>query len=521
MELTTNIFILISIAAVLGVGIGILIQKQKNTKLLDDAETKAKDLLSQAKREGDRIKSEKILQAKERFIELKSEHEKLIFNRENKISETENRSREKENKLNKELNRSKSLTHNLNNKNESLDKKLSKLESKQEALNLLHDSQVEKLETISGLSAAAAKKELISSLEKKAQSEAMAFAQQSLEEAKLTVEQEAKKMIINTIQRIGTEESIENCVSVFNLDADDVKGRIIGREGRNIRAIEAATGVEIIVDDTPEAIILSCFDPVRREVARLSLHRLVSDGRIHPARIEEVVNKTTEQIQNEIVEVGKRTVIDLGVHGLNPELIKIVGRMKYRSSYGQNLLQHSREVAKLCGVMASELGLNPKLAKRAGLLHDIGKVPEEETETPHAILGMEWAEKYGEKKEVCNAIGAHHDEIEMTSLFSPIVQVCDAISGARPGARRQVLESYVQRLKDLEKIAYDFNGVNKAYAIQAGRELRVIVESDKVSDDQSAELSFQISQKIQTEMTYPGQVKVTVIRETRAVNVAK
>jgi ribonuclease Y len=409
----------------------------------------------------------------------------------------------------------------LDQKNESLDKKLSKLESKQEALNLLHDSQVEKLETISGLSAAAAKKELVSSLEKKAQSEAMAFAQQSLEEAKLTVEQEAKKIIINTIQRIGTEESIENCVSVFNLDSDDVKGRIIGREGRNIRAIEAATGVEIIVDDTPEAIILSCFDPVRREIARLSLHRLVSDGRIHPARIEEVVNKTTKQIQNEIVEVGKRTVIDLGVHGLNPELIKIVGRMKYRSSYGQNLLQHSREVAKLCGVMASELGLNPKLAKRAGLLHDIGKVPEEETETPHAILGMEWAEKYGEKKEVCNAIGAHHDEIEMTSLFSPIVQVCDAISGARPGARRQVLDSYVQRLKDLENIAYDFNGVNKAFAIQAGRELRVIVESEKVSDDQSAELSFQISQKIQTEMTYPGQVKVTVIRETRAVNVAK
>ena len=521
MELTTNIFILISIAAVLGVGIGIVIQKQKNTKLLDDAETKAKDLLSQAKREGDRIKSEKILQAKERFIELKSEHEKLIFNREKKISETENRLKEKENKLNKELNRSKSLTHNLDQKNESLDKKLSKLESKQEALNLLHDSQVEKLETISGLSAAAAKKELVSSLEKKAQSEAMAFAQQSLEEAKLTVEQEAKKIIINTIQRIGTEESIENCVSVFNLDSDDVKGRIIGREGRNIRAIEAATGVEIIVDDTPEAIILSCFDPVRREIARLSLHRLVSDGRIHPARIEEVVNKTTKQIQNEIVEVGKRTVIDLGVHGLNPELIKIVGRMKYRSSYGQNLLQHSREVAKLCGVMASELGLNPKLAKRAGLLHDIGKVPEEETETPHAILGMEWAEKYGEKKEVCNAIGAHHDEIEMTSLFSPIVQVCDAISGARPGARRQVLDSYVQRLKDLENIAYDFNGVNKAYTIQAGRELRVIVESEKVSDDQSAELSFQISQKIQTEMTYPGQVKVTVIRETRAVDVAK
>jgi ribonuclease Y len=521
MELTTNIIIYLSIAIVIGVVLGVFIQKRKNTKQKDDAKAEVKEILNQARREADRIKSEKILQAKERFIELKSEHEKVIFQREKKISEVENRLREKENKLGKELNRNKNLSHSLDQKNESLEKRLEKLEVKQKELDSSHEIQVEKLESISGLSADEAKKELISSLQNKAESEAMAFAQQSLEEAKLTVEQEAKKIIINTIQRIGTEESIENCVSVFNLDSDDVKGRIIGREGRNIRAIEAVTGVEIIVDDTPEAIILSCFDPVRREIARLSLHRLVTDGRIHPARIEEVVNKITKQIHNEIVEVGKRTVIDLGVHGLNPELIKIIGRMKYRSSYGQNLLQHSREVAKLCGVMASELGLNPKLAKRAGLLHDIGKVPEEETETPHAILGMEWAEKYGEKKEVCNAIGAHHDEIEMTSLLSPIVQVCDAISGARPGARRQVLDSYVQRLKDLENIAYDFNGVNKAYAIQAGRELRVIVESEKVSDDQSAELSFQISQKIQTDMTYPGQVKVTVIRETRAVNVAK
>jgi ribonuclease Y len=521
MELTTNIIIYLSIAIVIGVLLGVFIQKRKNTKQKDDAKAEVKEILNQARREADRIKSEKILQAKERFIELKSEHEKVIFQREKKISEVENRLREKENKLGKELNRNKNLSHSLDQKNESLEKRLEKLEVKQKELDSSHEIQVEKLESISGLSADEAKKELISSLQNKAESEAMAFAQQSLEEAKLTVEQEAKKIIINTIQRIGTEESIENCVSVFNLDSDDVKGRIIGREGRNIRAIEAVTGVEIIVDDTPEAIILSCFDPVRREIARLSLHRLVTDGRIHPARIEEVVNKITKQIHNEIVEVGKRTVIDLGVHGLNPELIKIIGRMKYRSSYGQNLLQHSREVAKLCGVMASELGLNPKLAKRAGLLHDIGKVPEEETETPHAILGMEWAEKYGEKKEVCNAIGAHHDEIEMTSLLSPIVQVCDAISGARPGARRQVLDSYVQRLKDLENIAYDFNGVNKAYAIQAGRELRVIVESEKVSDDQSAELSFQISQKIQTDMTYPGQVKVTVIRETRAVNVAK
>ncbi len=521
MEVNTNMIIFITIAILIGVGLGIFIQRRKNTKKLDDANVEAKEIINQSRREAERIKSEKMLQAKERFIELKSDHEKVIFQREKKISDLESRLRDKENKLNNDLNRNKNLSHSLEQKNESLQKRLEKLDAKQRELEASHKIQVEKLETISGLSADEAKKELISSLEKKAESEAMAFAQQSLEEAKLTVEQEAKKIIINTIQRIGTEESIENCVSVFNLDSDDVKGRIIGREGRNIRAIEAATGVEIIVDDTPEAIILSCFDPVRREVARLSLHRLVTDGRIHPARIEEVVNKTTKQIQNEIVEVGKRTVIDLGVHGLNPELIKIIGRMKYRSSYGQNLLQHSREVAKLCGVMASELGLNPKLAKRAGLLHDIGKVPEEETETPHAILGMEWAEKYGENKEVCNAIGAHHDEIEMTSLFSPIVQVCDAISGARPGARRQVLDSYVQRLKDLENIAYDFNGVNKAYAIQAGRELRVIVESEKVTDDQSAELSFQISQKIQTDMTYPGQVKVTVIRETRAVNVAK
>lgn len=521
MEVNSNMIIFIAIAILIGIGVGIFIQRRKNFKELNDTNTEAKEIINQSKREADRIKSEKMLQAKERFIELKSEHEKVIFQREKKISDVESRLRDKENKLNNELNRNKNLSHSLEQKMESLEKRLEKVDAKKKELEVSHQIQVEKLETISGLSADEAKKELISSLEKKAESEAMAFAQQSLEEAKLTVEQEAKKIIISTIQRIGTEESIENCVSVFNLDSDDVKGRIIGREGRNIRAIEAATGVEIIVDDTPEAIILSCFDPVRREIARLSMHRLVTDGRIHPARIEEVVNKTTKQIQNEIVEVGKRTVIDLGVHGLNPELIKLIGRMKYRSSYGQNLLQHSREVAKLCGVMASELSLNPKLAKRAGLLHDIGKVPEEETETPHAILGMEWAEKYGEKKEVCNAIGAHHDEIEMTSLFSPVVQVCDAISGARPGARRQVLDSYVQRLKDLENIAYDFNGVNKAYAIQAGRELRVIVESAKVTDDQSAELSFQISQKIQTDMTYPGQVKVTVIRETRAVNVAK
>ena len=374
---------------------------------------------------------------------------------------------------------------------------------------------------ISGLSAEEAKSQLVESLRDTAKADAMSLIQDTIEDAKLTAKQEAKKIIITTIQRIGTEEAIENCVSVFNLESDEVKGRIIGREGRNNRAIEAATGVEIIVDDTPEAIILSCFDTVRREIARLSLHKLVTDGRIHPARIEEVVKKTKKEIDDEIIDIGKRTVIDLGIHGLHPELIKTVGRMKYRSSYGQNLLQHSREVAKLCGVMASELGLNPKLAKRAGLLHDIGKVPDTETEVPHAILGMQWAEKYGEKPEICNAIGAHHDEIEMNSLYSPIVQVCDAISGARPGARRQILDSYIKRLKDLEDIAFGFGGVKKAYAIQAGRELRVIVESDKVTDDKAANLSFEISQKIQTDMTYPGQVKVTVIRETRAVNIAK
>ena len=406
-------------------------------------------------------------------------------------------------------------------KKEETEHRLQTLEKKQEEIDRLHKSQVLQLEVISGMSAEEAKKQLTDSLRSEAQADAMAYIQNTIEEAKLTAHQEARKIIINTIQRIGTEEAVDNCVSVFNLESDEVKGRIIGREGRNIRALEAATGVEIIVDDTPEAIILSCFDSVRREIARLSLHKLVTDGRIHPARIEEVVEKTTKQIEEEIVEIGKRTVIDLGIHGLHPELVKCVGRMKYRSSYGQNLLQHSREVAKLCGVMAAELGLNPKLAKRAGLLHDIGKVPQVESETPHALLGMEWAEKYGEKAEVCNAIGAHHDEIEMTSLLSPIVQVCDAISGARPGARRQVLDSYIQRLKDLEDAAFTFQGVKKAYAIQAGRELRVIVESEKVSDDKAAELSFNLSQKIQTDMTYPGQVKVTVIRETRAVNIAK
>ena len=509
--------------AVLLVGffLGGLLGRGKSKERMADANKEAKDLLRKTTLEAEALKKEKMLQAKEHFIELKLNHEREVSNREQKIVVAENQLREKENKVQKEYKTNTDFKRNLERKEEVLTQKLTEIESKEEKLEAKLKVQIEKLEEISNLSAEEAKSELMESLKDKARADAMAYIQNSIEEAKLTAQQDAKKIVINTIQRIGTEEAIDNCVSIFNLDSDDVKGRIIGREGRNIRVLEAETGVEIIVDDTPEAIILSCFDPVRREIARLAMHRLVSDGRIHPARIEEVVNKTRKQVENEIIEVGKRTIIELGIHGLHPELVKIVGRMKYRSSYGQNLLQHSREVAKLCGVMASELGLNPKLAKRAGLLHDIGKVPEEEVETPHALLGMEWAEKYGEKPDVCNAIGAHHDEIEMTSLLSPIVQVCDAISGARPGARRQVLDSYVQRLKDLEKIAYDFNGVNKAYAIQAGRELRVFVESERVSDDHAARLSFEISQKIQTDMTYPGQVKVTVIRETRAVNVAK
>jgi ribonuclease Y len=519
---TIIIFIIIGIVGVaIGFGFAKYLEKNNASHLLKSAKKNAVSILKTANAEAETVKKDKMLQAKERFIELKSEHEKVIFSREKKISEAEKRTRDKESQTSSELAKSKKINANLEDKQKSLQDRISMVEKRTVDLDKMHRSQVEQLEVISSLSAEDAKGQLMETLKEEAKTSAMAFIRNSAEEAKMTAQQEAKKIIITTIQRIGTEEAVENCVSVFNLESDDVKGRIIGREGRNIRAIEAATGVEIIVDDTPDAIILSCFDSVRREIARLSLHKLVTDGRIHPARIEEIVRKTTKQIEEEIVEVGKRTIIDLGIHGLQPELIKAVGRMKYRSSYGQNLLQHSREVAKLCGVMASELGLNPKLAKRAGLLHDIGKVPENETEIPHAILGMQWAEKYGEKPEVCNAIGAHHDEIEMTSLLSPIVQVCDAISGARPGARRQVLDSYIQRLKDLEDIAFGFNGVNKAYAIQAGRELRVMVESDKVTDDKAAELSFEISQKIQTDMTYPGQVKVTVIRETRAVTIAK
>ncbi|MDH5412800.1 MAG: ribonuclease Y [Flavobacteriaceae bacterium] len=510
-----------TVGLIIGFVIAKALEKNKASLILKNARKQASSILKEAKIDAEALKKDKILQAKEKFIELKSEHEKVIFSRDKKVSDAEQRIREKESKVSLELDKSTKLNKSLEDKISDYNHRLEFLEKKKVESDKMHKRQVEQLEVISGLSADDAKKELVESLREEAKTDAMAFIQDTLEEAKLTAQQEAKKVVLTTIQRIGVEQTVENCVSVFNLESDDVKGRIIGREGRNIRAIEAATGVEIIVDDTPEAIILSCFDPVRREIARLSLHKLVTDGRIHPARIEEIVEKTKKEIDEEIIDVGKRTVIDLGIHGLHPELIKIVGRMKYRSSYGQNLLQHSREVANLCALMAAELGLNPKVAKRAGLLHDIGKVPENESELPHALLGKEWAEKYGEKPDVCNAIGAHHDEIEMKSLIAPIVQVCDGISGARPGARRQVLDSYIQRLKDLEDVAFGFTGVQKAYAIQAGRELRVIVESEKVDDIKASELSFNISQKIQNDMTYPGQVRVTVIRETRAVSIAK
>ncbi|MDC0478407.1 ribonuclease Y [Flavobacteriaceae bacterium] len=523
MELTSSTIIFSLCGILIGFIIAKIFEKSNAAKIIEDAKKEASSILKSADKKGESLKKDKILQAKEKFIELKSEHEKVIYAREDKIKSLERSVTDKESNASKLLKIQSELNSDLELKSKDFDKKINNLDKKRIELDKERENQIKQLEVISGLSKQDAKDQLLNSIKEEAKSDAMKFIQNRMEEAKMTVEQDAKKIIINTIQRIGTEESIDNCVSVFNIESDDVKGRIIGREGRNIRALESATGVEIIVDDTPEAIILSCFDSIRREIARLSLHKLVTDGRIHPARIEEIVKKTEKQIDQEIIEIGKRTVIDLGIHGLHPELIKVVGRMKYRSSYGQNLLQHSREVSKLCGIMAAELGIDAKLAKRAGLLHDIGKVPssEKDAETPHAILGMQWAEKYGEKDEVCNAIGAHHDEIEMKFLLSPVVQVCDAISGARPGARRQVLDSYIERLKNLEEIALDFEGVQKAYAIQAGRELRVIVESEKVNDDIASKLSFDISQKIQTDMTYPGQVKVTVIRETRAVNIAK
>ena len=478
-------------------------------------------IIENAKKEAEQIRKEKILQAKERFIELKSEHEKEIVKKNNDINNSTQRIKQKENSLNQKLAEVNKKDSKIKQIQSNLQDQKSILEKKENELDKLHKKQVEDLEQISNLSAKQAKEQLIETLKDKAKTDALEIIQNTIEEAKLTAKQDARKIVIQTIQRIATEEAIENAVSVFNIDNDAVKGRIIGREGRNIRAIEAATGVDIIVDDTPGAIIISCFDSVRREIARLSLHKLVTDGRIHPARIEEVVSKTRNEIDEEIVQIGKKTTIDLGIHGLHPELIKMVGRMRYRSSYGQNLLQHSRETANLCATMAAELGLNTQYAKRAGLLHDIGKVSADDAETPHAIIGMKMAEKYGEKKDVCNAIGSHHDEIEMTTLIAPLVQVCDGVSGARPGARRAITDEYIKRIKELEETAMGYPGVLKSYAIQAGRELRVVVESEKVNDEMASKLSFQISDKIQNEMTYPGQVKVTVIRETRVVSYAK
>jgi ribonuclease Y len=482
---------------------------------------KKESLIAEAEAKGETIRKDKELKAKERFLELKEKHDIAIKDRTRKIQSAEDRVKSKETKLNKDLEYQKRAQNNTERIQKDLEDQITAVKTKQSELESTRQKAVTLLEDISGLSAEEAKTQLGEQLKDKARAQASEQIQEILDEAKLKANTEAKKIVIQSIQRVATEHAVENSVSVFNIESDDIKGRIIGREGRNIRALEAATGVEFIVDDTPEAIILSCFDPVRREIARLSIHQLVSDGRIHPARIEEVVKKTTKNIEEEIAEIGKRTCIDLGIHGLKNELVRMVGRMKYRSSYGQNLLQHSREVANLCATMAAELGINTKLAKRAGLLHDIGKVSDEESELPHAILGMKLAEKYGENQEVCNAIGAHHDEIEMKYMISPIVQVCDAISGARPGARREVVESYIQRLKDLENLALGYEGVSKSYAIQAGRELRVLVESERVTDAQANQLSFDISQKIQEEMTYPGQVKVTVIRETRAINIAK
>lgn len=478
-------------------------------------------IITDAEAEAEVIRKEKILQAREKFLQLKSEHEKAINEKNNKIAQAENRIRQKEQGLNQ---KTEELQRKLNDNDairSNLNIQLELVEKKGEELARLHKQQVEKLETISGMSADEARNQLIESLKEEARAQAASSVNEIIEEARLTAGREARRIVINSIQRVATETAIENAVTVFHIDSDEIKGRIIGREGRNIRALEAATGIEIVVDDTPEAIVLSGFDPVRREVARLALHQLVTDGRIHPARIEEVVEKTKKQIEEEVMETGKRTAIDLGIHGLHPELVRLVGKMKYRSSYGQNLLQHSREVANLSAIMASELGLNPKIARRAGLLHDIGKVSDEEPEMPHAVFGMKLAEKYKEKPEIANAIGSHHDETEMTSVYAPIVQVCDAISGARPGARREVVESYIKRLKELESLALQYPGVTKTYAIQAGRELRVIVGAEKVTDQDAEKLSTDIARKIQDEMTYPGQVKITVIRETRAVSYAK
>ncbi len=494
----------------------------KNTKQkIEEAEAQARKLVADAQTNAETIKQQKQLEAKEKFLALRAEHDKEVLDRNRKLSETENRARQKEQSINakadqldKQIKENEAIKDNLNRQIEVVNLKRTELEKHQE-------EHIRRLEKIAGLTADEAKKQLVESLKQEAHTQALALQQEIVDDARQKANKEARKIIIQTIQRTAAEQAIENSITVFNLESDEIKGQIIGREGRNIRAIEAATGVDLIVDDTPEAIILSSFDPLRREIARLSLQRLVADGRIHPARIEEVVEKTRRQIEEQVIEIGERTVIELGIHGLHKELVRIIGKMRFRSSYGQNLLMHSREVANLCGIMAAELGLNPKLAKRAGLLHDIGKVPDEESELSHALLGAKLAEKYGENPAVVNAIGAHHDEMEMQYVISPIVQACDAISGARPGARREIMQQYLQRIKELENLAMAYQGVEKAYAIQAGRELRVIVEAEKVTDNDSDKLSFDIAQKIQTEMTYPGQIKVTVIREKRAVNVAK
>ncbi|MFN5984995.1 MAG: ribonuclease Y [Fluviicola sp.] len=506
------------IGALLGlVAGGVVVFVLLNTAL----KSKRNQIIKEAELEAENIKKDKMLQAKERFLKLKEEHEDAVKEREKRVQSLEDKAKSKEKSLTQKIEEVSRKENDLERLNGELESKVANNEVRQQELEKMHQKRVAELTKITGMSVDDAKNLLMESLKDEARTAAMSHIKEITEEAKLNANREAKKIVIQTIQRVATEHAVENAVSVFNIESDEVKGRIIGREGRNIRALEAATGVEIIVDDTPEAIILSCFDPIRREIARLALHQLVSDGRIHPARIEEVVSKTKRSLDEEIAETGRRTCIDLGIHGLHPELMRMVGRMKYRSSYGQNLLQHSREVANLCAIMAAELGLNVKLAKRAGLLHDIGKVPDEEPELPHAILGMKIAEKFGEKPDVCNAIGAHHDEIEMQTLIAPIVQVCDAISGARPGARREIVEAYIKRIKELENLALSYDGVQSAFAIQAGRELRVMVESEKVTDLKADELSFAISQKIQTEMTYPGQVKVTVIRERRSVNYAK
>ena len=506
---------------VLSIVIGSILSSKKMKRNVEDADDRAKLIIKEAEIAAENLKKDRILEAKEKILKMRSEFEEEANKKKNVIISNEQKIKQREQTLSKEIESLKRKEGELDDIRTDLAAQLDHVKKRKEELDKFNQQKIQVLENISKLTADEAREQLIASLKDEAQTRASSYIKDIMEQAKLTATKEAKKIVVETIQRTATEHAVENCVSIFNIESDDIKGKVIGREGRNIRALEAATGVEIIVDDTPEAIIISGFDPVRREIARLSLHRLVQDGRIHPARIEEIVAKTTKNIEDEIVEIGERTVIDLGIHGLHPELVKMVGRMRYRSSYGQNLLQHSREVANLCAIMASELGLNVKQAKRAGLLHDIGKVWPEELEKPHAIVGMELAQKYKEHPVICNAIGAHHDEIEMTSIISPIVQACDAISGARPGARREVMEQYIKRLKELEELGLSFDGVEKCYAIQAGRELRVIVDAEKATDDRANQLSFDISQKIERDMQYPGQVKVTVIREMRSVAYAK